>query len=85
MRFFTIFLLFITAAYTFDAIAYFKASPKNKLLCHIGQYSFKMLSQKNAKLETIHEHTYFKLNDENLYFLNNACQPFKAEKEGLIF
>ena len=85
MRFITIFLLLLTSIHALDTITYFKESPENKLLCHIGQYSFKMVSQKNAKIEIIHKHMYFKLNDENLYFLNNACQTFKAEKVGLIF
>ena len=85
MRFIIIYLLLFTTIYAFDAISYFKESADNKLLCHVGQYSFKMVSQKNAKIEKIHEHMYFKLNDENLYFLNNACQTFKAEKIGIVF
>lgn len=85
MRILIIFSLLLTSIHAFDAISYFKESPDNKLLCHVGQYSFKMLSQKNATLEKIHEHIYFKLNDENFYFLNNACQTFKTEKEGIIF
>ncbi|MCD6173662.1 MAG: hypothetical protein J7J96_07730 [Sulfurimonas sp.] len=85
MRLLIIFSLLFTVTYAFDVVSYFKESPENKLLCHIGQYSFKMVSQKNAKIEKIHEHIYFKLNNENLYFLNNACQTFKAEKEGVIF
>ncbi len=85
MRIFTIFILLFTSIHAFDAIAYFKESPGNKLLCHVGQYSFKMVSKENAKVERIHEHMYFKLNDENLYFLENACQTFKAEREGIIF
>lgn len=85
MRVLIIISLFLTSIYAFDSVSYFKKSPDNKLLCHVGQYSFKMVSQKNATLEKIHEHIYFKLNDENLYFLNNACQTFKANKEGVIF
>jgi len=85
MRIFMIFLLLLTSIHAFDAIAYFKESPKNKLLCHIGQHSFKMVSQENAKIEKIHGHIYFKLNNENLYLLNNACQTFKAKKVGVIF
>jgi len=66
-------------------MAYFEESPKNQLLCHVGQHSFKMVSQKNAKIVKIHNHFYFKLNDENLYLLNNACQTFVAKKVGIIF
>ena len=85
MRILIIFSLLLTSIHAFDAISYFKESAENKLLCHVGQYSFKMVSQRNAKIEKIHEHMYFKLNDENLYFLNNACQTFKANKKGIIF
>ena len=69
MRIFIIFSLLMTSVYAFDEVSYFEKSPDNQLLCHIGQYSFKMISQKN----------------ENLYLLNNACQTFKAEKVGIIF
>ena len=85
MRILIIFLLLFTTIYAFDAVSYFKESPKNKLLCHVGQHSFKMVSQENAKIEKIHEHIYFKLNDENLYFISNACQTFNADKVGVIF
>ena len=85
MRLLIIFSLLFTVSYAFNAVSYFQKSPDNKLLCHVGQYSFKMVSQKNAKLEKIHEHLYFKLNDENLYFLNNACQTFKPKRNAIIF
>jgi len=85
MRIFTILIMLFTSIYALDAVSYFKKSADNKLLCHVGQYSFKMVSKENAKIEKIHEHMYFKLNDENLYFLENACQTFKAEREGIIF
>ncbi len=85
MRLFIIFSLLFTVTYAFDAVSYFKESKDHKLLCHVGQHSFKMVSQKNAKLEKIHEHMYFKLNDENLYLLNNSCQTFEASREGIIF
>ena len=85
MRIFILFLLVFTFTYASDTISHFKESSKNQLLCHVGQYSFKMVSQKNAVIETIHGHVFFKLIDENLYFLNNACQQFIAKKEGIIF
>jgi len=85
MRFIIILFLWITTIYAFDSVTYFKVSPENKLLCHVGQYSFKMVSQKNATLEIIHDHQYFKLNDENLYFLKNACQTFKVNQQGVVF
>lgn len=85
MRIFIIFSLLMISVHAFDEVSYFEKSPDNQLLCHIGQYSFKMISQKNAKIVKIHEHIYFKLKNENLYLLNNACQTFKAEKVGIIF
>ena len=85
MRLFILFFLLVTASYATNSVPYFKKSPDNQLLCHVGQYSFKMVSQKNAVIEDIHGHIFFKLNDENLYFLNNACQPLKDKKEGIIF
>jgi len=85
MRFLIIFFLWFSTANAFDTVSYFKESSDNKLLCHLGQYSFKMISQKNARLEKVHEHMYFKLKDENLYFISNSCQTFKVKKEGVIF
>ena len=85
MRLFILFLLLITATYAMDSVSYFKKSPDNKLLCHLGQYSFKMISQKNAVVENMHGHLFFKLKNENLYFLNNACQSLQDKKEGIIF
>jgi len=85
MRLFILFFLLISALNATDSITYFNESPKNQLLCHVGQYSFKMVSQNNAVIEEIHGHTFFKLNNENMYFLNNACQPLKDKKEGIIF
>ncbi|WP_373070766.1 hypothetical protein [Sulfurimonas sp.] len=67
-----------------DAVSYFKESDKNELLCHVGQHSFKMISHKNATIEHINGHYYFKLIDENFYFLSNACQPL-SKKQGIIF
>ena len=85
MRLFILFFLMITSANATGSVAYFNKSPDNQLLCHVGQSSFKMVSQKNAVIKEIHGHTFFKLNDENMYFLNNACQPLKDKKEGIIF
>jgi len=85
MRLFILFFLLITASYATNSVSYFKKSPDNQLLCHVGQYSFKMVSQKNAVIVDMHGHIFFKLNDENMYFLNNACQPLKDKKEGIIF
>ena len=85
MRSLILFFTLMSAVYATGSVTYFKESPKNELLCHIGQYSFKMVSQKNAILVEIHGHTFFKLNDENIYFLNNACQPLKDKKVGIIF
>ena len=85
MRFFIMFFLLVTIVNATDSVSFFKKSSENELLCHVGQYSFKMVSQKNATVEVIHGHRFFKLNDENMYFLNNACRPLKDKKEGIIF
>ena len=81
MRIIILLLLFTNLIYGDDSIEYFKESSKNQLLCHVGQYSFKMVSQKNAEVESIHGHQYFKLKSENLYFLTNACQAVKEKIE----
>lgn len=85
MRLFILFFLLATASYATNSVLYFKKSPDNQLLCHVGQYSFKIVSQKNAAIVDMRGHLFFKLNDENMYFLNNACQPLKDKKEGIIF
>ena len=85
MRSFILIFLLITAVAATDSVSYFNKSSDNQLLCHVGQYSFKMVSQKNAVIQEIHGHTFFKLKDENMYFLNNACQPLKDKKDGIIF
>jgi hypothetical protein len=84
MRLFLLFILLTTYGFAKDSVSYFKESEKHMLLCHVGQYSFKMVSHKNAVIENIHGHVYFKLIDENLYFLSNACQPL-SKKEGILF
>ena len=84
MRLSILFLLLTTASFALDPTLYFNKSKENRLLCHIGQYSFKVISQKNAQIIKMHNHVFFKLSDENLYFLSNACQPLQ-EKEGVIF
>ena len=84
MRLFLVLFLLTTYVFGLDSVSYFKKSEDNKLLCHIGQYSFKLVTHKNAKVEDIHGHEFFKLTDENLYFLSNACQPL-SDKEGIIF
>jgi len=81
MRLFILMLLFTNLIYGTDSMSYFQKSEKNQLLCHVGQYSFKMVSQKNAKIENIHGHQYFKLKNENLYFLSNACQAVDEKIE----
>ena len=75
MRLPILFSILVTVSSAYESISYFKQSPDNQLLCHLGQHSFKMVSQKNSVIEDIHGHMYFKIKDENLYFLNNACQP----------
>jgi len=77
-------LLLTLSIFAEDSVSYFNKAEKNVLLCHVGQHSFKKITHKNAKLEHINGHYYFKLLDENLYFLSNACQPL-SKKEGIIF
>jgi len=84
MRLFLLFCLLATYVFALDSVSYFKESKEHKLLCHVGQHSFKMISHENAVIENIHGHVFFKLIDENLYFLSNACQPL-SKKEGIVF
>lgn len=77
--------MLVAVGFSSDSILYFKKSPNNELLCHLGQYSFKIVSQKNSVIVDMHEHKFFKLKDENLYFLNNACQPIGNGKKAIIF
>ncbi len=85
MHYFLLTILFVSSIFANDAAKYFKKSTDNKIFCHIGQYSYKMLSQNEAKIININGHNYFKMKDENLYFLSNSCQPLKDSKELIGF
>jgi len=74
MRFYILLFILATSGFSSDTVKFFQESPENRLLCHLGTHSFKMISQKNSVIEEIHGHMFFKLKDENLYFMNNACQ-----------
>lgn len=84
MRLILLCLLIITSSYATDAVDFFEKDKNNKILCHVGQYSYKVLSQENAKIVKIHDKFFFKLKDENLYFLNNSCQAVKS-RDGIVF
>jgi len=85
MRFLILSLLLVLSTYANESVSYFKKSPDNKLLCHVGQSSFKMVSQKNAIIEEFHGGYFFKLINENFYFPANSCQPLVNKKEAIIF
>ena len=76
--------LLLSTTYASDAVDFFQKDKKNKILCHIGQYSYKVLSQNNSIIVKIHGRNFFKLKDENLYFLNNSCQAIK-DRDGIVF
>ena len=76
--------LLLTSSYASDAVEFFQKNKNNKILCHIGQYSYKVLSQKNANIIKIHDRKFFKMKNENLYFLNNSCQAIK-DRDGIVF
>ena len=84
MRLLLLSFLLISTTYASDAVDFFKKDTNNKVLCHVGQYSYKVLSQKNASIIKIHDRKFFKMNDENLYFLNNSCQSIK-DRDGIVF
>lgn len=84
MRKLLLILSLISTIFAEDSVSYFKESNENMLLCHVGQHSFKLITHKNATIEYLNGHNYFKLKDENLYFLSNACQPLN-KKNGIIF
>ena len=85
MRILLLLSLLTLSAMADETIEFFKKDLENKVLCHVGQYTYKVLSQKNAKLIKIHAHFYFKLNNENNYFLTTGCQKISTKKEGIIF
>ena len=85
MRLFILLFMLVTVGFSCDSISYFTKSPDNELLCHLGQYSFKIVSQKNSAIVDIHGHKFFKLKDENLYFLNNTCEPIEDGKKAIVF
>jgi len=81
MRVSILFFVLLTSAFSNDPVAFFNKSSKNKLLCHLGQYSFMIVSQKNSVITRIDRHIYFNMKSENLYFLSNTCQIVKNSKD----
>lgn len=84
MRHLIVIALLATGLFANEQVSFFKASPDNRLLCHLGQYSFKMVSQKNATVVEIRTHTFFLLKDENTYLLTTGCQTL-VKQQGIIF
>jgi len=80
MRVLILFFFLMTSILANDTVIFFNKSIDNRLLCHLGQYSFMMVSQKNSVIENIDGHIYFNVKKENLYFLSNACQIVKNSK-----
>jgi len=80
MRIFILFFWLIVTVFANDPVTFFKESRHNKLLCHLGQYSFMIVSQKNSIITNIDGHIYFNVKNENLYFLSNTCQVVKYSK-----
>ena len=85
MRYFLLSLIFISSIFADSATEYFQKSKENKVFCHMGQYSYKMLTQNEAKIVHVNGHDYFKMKDDNLYFLSNSCVPLRNRKELLGF
>jgi len=81
MRILILFFALIAFVFASDPVTFFKQSSKNKLLCHLGQYSFMIVSQKNSVITRIDRHIYFNMKSENLYFLSNTCQIVKNSKD----
>jgi hypothetical protein len=84
MRLLLLSFLLLSSSYANDSVDFFNKDKNNKVLCHIGQYSYKVLSQENAKIIKIHGRDFFKMKDENMYFLNNSCQAIK-DRDGIVF
>ena len=80
MRVLILFFFLITSILANDTVTFFNKSSENRLLCHLGQYSFMMVSQKNSVIKNIDGHIYFHMKQENLYFLSNSCQIVKDSK-----
>ncbi len=85
MRFLLAVMMIVSGLLANDALNYFNAAPDNKVLCKAAQYTFKMVSQKNAVAVHIHDHDFFKLKDENLYLSVSGCSPLDGKRAGLIF
>jgi len=80
MRVLILFFFLMTSIFANDTVMFFNKSSDNRLLCHLGQYSFMMVSQKNSVIAEIDGHIYFNMKKKNLYFLSNACQIVKDSK-----
>ncbi len=85
MRFIFLVCFLSFALFANDTVAFFNKAPDNRALCRVGQYSYKVVSQKNAVIVTMHGHDYFKIKDENLYFLTTGCEPLDGQKPHVIF
>jgi hypothetical protein len=85
MRCFAIAAVMAINLFGMDAVKFFNMSPTNELLCKVTQYSYKIVSQKNAELSTMHGHEFFRLKSENLYILKTGCHALDGKKEAIVF
>jgi hypothetical protein len=85
MRFIILTVLIVSAVFGNESLEYFKENPKNRVLCKVSQYAYKIISQKNAEVVIMHEHTFFKLKGENYYLITTGCSPADGKREMLIF
>jgi hypothetical protein len=64
---------------------FFQKSETNQLLCRESEYAYRLVSQKNAEIVTLHDHKLFKLQGENLYLIATGCTPLTGKKEAIVF
>lgn len=68
-----------------SVIRFFNESKANRIMCRETEYTYILLSQKNAEPVELKGHTFFKLKGKNRYISITGCQPLTDEKEAIIF
>ncbi len=88
MRRLLFFCLFLTTWLTASeqhAITFFQESKDHRLLCREAEFSYRVISQKNAELIRIEDDAFFHLKKEDIYLTATGCMPLTGKKEAIVF
>jgi hypothetical protein len=67
------------------AVTFFLESEQNQLLCREAEFSYRVISQKNAEVVTLEGHHFFRLIKEDRYLTATGCSPLTGKREAIVF